>query len=59
MPDRKASDTNPPPANPERRRAPERAPGLHNGPVQPTAKTPKSSANAAIPPDKLNAENDK
>jgi hypothetical protein len=59
MPDRKVSDPKPPPANPDPRPTPEQARGLRNRPVSSTAKTPKSSPNAAIPPDKLNAENDK
>jgi hypothetical protein len=59
MPDRKVSDLKPPPANPQPRPTQEQTTGLRNGPVSSTAKTPKSSPNAAISPDKLNAENDK
>jgi hypothetical protein len=59
MPDGKVSDPRPRPANPEPRPTPEQGTGLRNGSVASTAKTPKSSPNAAIPPDKLNAENDK
>jgi hypothetical protein len=57
MTDRKSSGSKSPPQNSDPRRTSNPPTGSKSAPE--TENTPKSSPNAAIPPDKLNAENDK
>jgi hypothetical protein len=56
--DRKSSGGQPPPENTDSRGTANPPTGSRKG-VAPMAKTPKSSPEAAIPPEKLNSENDK
>jgi hypothetical protein len=58
MPDPKSSDAERPQENADPRGTPN-PPSARSKPAAETTKPPKSPANAAIPPDKLNAENDK
>jgi hypothetical protein len=58
MPDRKSLSGKKPPQNADPHRPPNPPAGGSKAATM-TENTPKSSPDAAIPPDKLNAENDK